>query len=172
MDEELELSARGPGRPKIEIDLKQLEALSQQGATNHELALHFGVSERTIDSRRANEPEFFAAMERGAANGNLSLRHKQMSLALAGNVTMLIWLGKQRLGQKDKVAQEHSGRVEIDHTVADLEMELSDFSDDELDQLERLSVKAREPRGNRGREVEAAAAASRLLLSDEGSAQT
>ena len=30
-------------------------------------------------------------------------------LAMEGNVTMLIWLGKQRLGQRDRLDTEHSG---------------------------------------------------------------
>ena len=28
---------------------------------------------------------------------------------MEGNVTMLIWLGKQRLGQRDRLDAEHSG---------------------------------------------------------------
>jgi hypothetical protein len=39
--------------------------------------------------------------------GTVSLRRKQMQLALAGDRTLLIWLGKQYLKQADK--QEHSG---------------------------------------------------------------
>lgn len=34
---------------------------------------------------------------------NQSLRKKQLQIALKGNVVMLIWLGKQYLGQVDKV---------------------------------------------------------------------
>ena len=81
------------------------------GCTNKEIAAHFGVSERTIESRR-KDPDFTAVMERGYAHGNISLRRKQMELALKGDKTMLIWLGKQRLEQKDKIATEHSGRVD------------------------------------------------------------
>lgn len=36
------------------------------------------------------------------AKGKLSLRRKQFQLALSGDRTMLIWLGKQYLGQVDK----------------------------------------------------------------------
>ncbi len=49
----------------------------------------------------------------GICHGNESLRRAQYKLAMSGDRTMLIWLGKQRLGQrepigedKDKVIQE------------------------------------------------------------------
>ena len=46
-------------------------------------------------------------------------------MALAGNVTMLIWLGKQILGQKDKheVASDEGSpmKVLIEHVRRDLE---------------------------------------------------
>ena len=41
--------------------------------------------------------------KRLSAPGNVSLRRKQFELAMNGNVTMNIWLGKQKLGQSDKV---------------------------------------------------------------------
>lgn len=48
----------------------------------------------------------------------MSLRRAQMKLAESGNATMLIWCGKQYLGQTDK--------VEIDHRIAsDIESELA-----------------------------------------------
>ena len=47
--------------------------------------------------------------ERGTAAFDLSIRRKQAEVAMAGNVTMLIWLGKQRLGQRDRFDTEHSG---------------------------------------------------------------
>lgn len=36
----------------------------------------------------------------------INLLKKQYDVAMSGNVSMLIWLGKQHLGQKDKVEQE------------------------------------------------------------------
>lgn len=52
------------------------------------------------------------AWEHGRALGMLSLRRKQSEMAQEGNVTMLIWLGKQLLGQKDSTSIEHSGQVD------------------------------------------------------------
>lgn len=36
----------------------------------------------------------------------INLLKKQYDVAMSGNVSMLIWLGKQHLGQKDKIEQE------------------------------------------------------------------
>ena len=99
------------GRKKIAISLDTLKALAMVGCTNEEMAAHFGVSLRTIESRRREEA-IREAIDKGFALGNISLRRKQMSLALKGDRTMLVWLGKQRLGQKDKMATELSGKVE------------------------------------------------------------
>jgi len=43
-----------------------------------------------------------AVYKRGMDKGCLSLRHKQFNLAKGGDKTMLIWLGKQLLGQVDR----------------------------------------------------------------------
>lgn len=39
----------------------------------------------------------------GKETGKASLRGKQFAVAMTGNPTMLIWLGKNMLGQKDQV---------------------------------------------------------------------
>lgn len=101
---------RTRGRPEVLIDLKKLEWLASIGATNREIAAQFGVCEKTIEVRR-RKAEFREVMDRGEFLGNISLRRKQHAMALAGDRTMLIWLGKQRLGQKDKV--DHSGKLDV-----------------------------------------------------------
>lgn len=88
------------GRPKkiIELkDVKTVKELASFGATNVEIAEFLGVSERTV---RRNYAEF---LTKGRAELKNKLRTKQIRVALKGNVVMLIWLGKQYLGQTDKV---------------------------------------------------------------------
>jgi hypothetical protein len=90
---------RPAGRPPVEIPLDRVELLCELGFTQAELGRHFGVDARTIRNRRKQE-RFREAMARGEALLCIALRRKQMELALKGDVTMLIWLGKQRLGQQ------------------------------------------------------------------------
>jgi hypothetical protein len=90
---------RPAGRPPVEIPLDRVELLCQLGSTQADLGRYFGVTERTIRNRRKQE-HFREAMERGEALLCIALRRKQMELALKGDPTMLIWLGKQRLGQQ------------------------------------------------------------------------
>jgi hypothetical protein len=37
----------------------------------------------------------------------------QWQAAKAGNITMMIWLGKQNLNQTDKQAIDHAGNIDI-----------------------------------------------------------
>jgi predicted metal-dependent hydrolase len=88
-------------RPKIEIDEEQVEKLAILGCTNNEIADFFECSKDTIERR------FAAILSKGRASGKIRLRRIQMQIAEKGNAVMALWLGKQMLGQVDKV--EHSG---------------------------------------------------------------
>ena len=85
------------GRPKkYNIDTDQVEKLAGLGCTNIEIASFFGCTDSLI---RKNYSEYVL---KGKENGKIRLRQWQMKSAQKGNVTMLIWLGKQMLGQSDK----------------------------------------------------------------------
>ena len=58
---------------------------------------------RTIQDRRAQR-QFGDAIRRDEVRGRVSLRRAQFRLVEAGNVPMIIWLAKVRLGQKDNAA--------------------------------------------------------------------
>jgi hypothetical protein len=87
------------------IDLQELEKLSALQATDVEIAAWFEVSPRTIERRRKN-PRFGEIMERGKAKGRLSLRRLQLRLAERGSTAMAIFLGKQILGQADRLEHQ------------------------------------------------------------------
>lgn len=73
--------------------------MASKGHTTNYIASVIGVSERTIRNR------FMPELRKGRSWRNSDLRAKQYEVAMAGNPTMLIWLGKQFLGQKDKTEQ-------------------------------------------------------------------
>ena len=93
---------RKRGRPKIEFDLKKVEMCGLFGATYETMRWIFDCSYDTIRRNMQDETsDFCKAYKRGDANLNMKLSEAQINTALKGNPSMLIWLGKQRLGQKD-----------------------------------------------------------------------
>jgi hypothetical protein len=95
---------RTPGPEKKFLpDLKEVEKLCRLNCTDDELAAFFGVCRKTVERERKSNPEFNEVIERGKSFGKLSLRRRQVELANKGNPTMLIWLGKVYLKQRENV---------------------------------------------------------------------
>ena len=82
--------------PRKSIDPAQVEALAAIGCTYVEIATVLGCSDRWLKLR------FKDRFHSGHDRLRMSLRRWQYEKAKDGNVTMLIWLGKQYLDQKDK----------------------------------------------------------------------
>lgn len=95
------------GRPRIEFtdkDFQRLIAMAQIQCTAEEIAGVFGISPDTLD-RRIKERGYagFAELyKKHSDEGKASLRRMQWKAAEEGNPTLLVWLGKQMLGQTDK----------------------------------------------------------------------
>ena len=83
------------GRPKLNIDGDKISKWISYGATVKEIADVESCSEDHIHK------VFRDKITKGKAERNIRLRKAQIELALSGNCSMLIWLGKQYLGQKD-----------------------------------------------------------------------
>jgi len=96
------------GRPRLEFDLKQIEQLAAIQCTDGEIAAVLACSRQTILNRKDDDPDFLAAIKRGRESGKASLRRLQWRAANAGNTTMLVWLGKQYLEQRDRQQVAHS----------------------------------------------------------------
>lgn len=94
------------GRKKIPIDYEKAEKLAIILCTQSEIAAVLDVPLSTLE----HDPEFLRIHKKGMETGKASLRRMQYKGAEAGNATMLIWLGKQHLGQRDKQDTEISGK--------------------------------------------------------------
>ena len=78
------------------VDAKVVSRLAARGCTDTGIAARCGVLTDTI---ARNFAEILIKNREGLKQ---TLREKQIQIAKRGNVTMLIWLGKQMLEQRDK----------------------------------------------------------------------
>lgn len=83
-------------RPRKDFDKQIIRRMAELGAPQAEIAQAIGCSVDTLHRRFAD------VLKKGGAQLNISLRRLQVRSAKKGNVTMLIWLGKQRLGQRNQ----------------------------------------------------------------------
>ena len=87
-------------RPKkYNIDTDEVFKLASYGCSNVEIADFYGCDESLI---RKSYSEF---LTKGRAEQKIRLRQLQWKSAEKGNVTMQIFLGKNMLGQQDRIEQ-------------------------------------------------------------------
>jgi len=92
------------GPYKTEIDYIKLDAMCAIHCTGEECAAILNIDYDTLNRRLKEDGKggFTDYFKLKGSNGKMSLRRKQYDQAMSGNSTMLIWLGKQWLGQADK----------------------------------------------------------------------
>ena len=83
------------GRNKVAVPPDEVEHMASLGCRDTEIAEYFGVTEDAI--RR----HFAAFLIKGRHQLKTTLRQAQLRVALDGNPTMLIWLGKNLLSQNE-----------------------------------------------------------------------
>ncbi len=96
------------GRPEKEIDWKLLDSILQFGARLIDCSEMLDMSDDSIQRKiqDAHGCTFSEYRERKMSKMRMRLLQKQFDVAMAGNTALLIWLGKQHLGQTDKITQE------------------------------------------------------------------
>lgn len=96
------------GRPRIEIDFEVLADLCELHCTRDEICNFLKVDDETLSARIKEQgyENFSTYYKKHLGGGKVSLRRLQWRAANEGSIPMLIWLGKQVLGQKDKIEQD------------------------------------------------------------------
>ena len=91
-------------RPKANIDWHKVDNLLKAQCDGVGIAGILGIHPNTLylaceEEHKISFSEYSAQKK---SEGKEILRAKQFELAMSGDKTMCIWLGKQYLGQKDK----------------------------------------------------------------------
>ncbi len=95
------------GRPEKPIDWDKVDDLLIAGCTGAEVAAYFGMHQQTFYNRVTSKynVSFTVYSQEKKQNGEGILRAHQYAKALGitkeGDNTLLIWLGKQRLNQRE-----------------------------------------------------------------------
>ena len=112
------------GTPAFKFDPNQVSIFGMYSATYETMAEYYGVSIDTIARRMKDAgSDFCRAYKKGAGMGLMKLREAQMAKALSGDSTMLIWLGKQLLGQKDSIQNDVKLNQPIKLVVDEVDMD-------------------------------------------------
>lgn len=91
------------GRPRIELDPKQAKIFGYFRATYDTMAEQIGCHVDTIRAAMQDEDsEFSKEYKKGFSGMKMKLSEAQVKTAIEDrNPTLLVWLGKQYLNQKD-----------------------------------------------------------------------
>lgn len=100
------------------IDKKQFENLCGLQCTLLEICDFFDVEDDTLNSwcKKTYGTTFSEVFKRKRGKGQISLRRMQWKLA-EKNTAMAIFLGKQYLGQKDKIEYSDDGMKSINENI-------------------------------------------------------
>lgn len=90
-------------KPMRKLDYETIRGLAEIACTDREIAAVLKFSHEWLCRRKKKDAKLLNAIESGREEGKASLRRMQWQKATEGNVTMMIWLGKQILGQRDRM---------------------------------------------------------------------
>ena len=90
-------------RPLTDIDWQQVDKMCEIHCTGEEQASILGVDYDTLNAacKRDKGIGFSDYFKQKSSGGKMSLRRRQYTSAMDGNTTMLVWIGKNWLGQSD-----------------------------------------------------------------------
>jgi len=103
------------GRPKANIDWSKVDKYLQAQCDGVSIAGLLGICPDTLyrSCQEIHKIGFAEYSAKKKAEGVELLKAKQYQVAMEGDKTMLVWLGKQYAGQRDKIDNEHQGAIQI-----------------------------------------------------------
>ena len=101
------------GRNQTPVPPDEVELMARIGSTDREIAEHFGITDSTL---RYNFTDYLI---KGRSELKQRLRQAQLRVAFEGNPTMLIWLGRNILGQNETPLQ--AGKEPLPFTDDDID---------------------------------------------------
>lgn len=125
------------------LNMKRIKECASLGMTQAEIADRLHVSESWLAHEKARDRALDEALTDGFGDFKESLRRTQAKLALSGHPGMLIWLGKQFLGQSDK--QEQKTETTVNVVLQNAMKELRDLDADTLLEMKALLEKKETP---------------------------
>jgi hypothetical protein len=106
----------GSGRKRLIIDWAKVDKYLKAQCNGVSIAGILGIHPETLYNacKREFKLDFSAYSEKKKGQGKELLRAKQYDLAMKGEKTMLIWLGKQYLEQKEKTETNLQAEIKTD----------------------------------------------------------
>ena len=101
-------------RNRKEVDVEQFEKLCAIQCTLEEVASYFDMDSDTLNARLKElyGTTFSEVFKVKRQKGFVSLRRSQFNKALEGDNTMLIFLGKNYLKQRDRAPEEEQSKTD------------------------------------------------------------
>jgi hypothetical protein len=88
------------------INANQVEEIAEKGADTDDIGRSLNLTPQEWKQLRLDRPELEEAMHRGRARLRITILSYQFEKAQLGDAKMLVWLGKQFLGQTEKTGKE------------------------------------------------------------------
>ena len=110
------------GQPQVKIDWKKVDELLEAGCLGTEIAGYLGISDTSLyrHTEAYKGMSFSEYRQHKVSKGDSILRNKQYQKAIKGDNTMLLWLGKNRLKQRDKEPELVASNEQIDELIEGL----------------------------------------------------
>lgn len=110
------------GRNEIIIDWEKVDQFLMAGCTGTEVAAYFGCHPDTLYNKCKEKFKmgFSQYCQEKRSKGDNFLKNAQYKNAMGGNTTMQIWLGKQRLDQREpssKDAEAYDEKMKLAFTA-------------------------------------------------------